>query len=329
MTVSAKIHDKAGEALEIGRVVCLAKKLATHLRPDLDAVLAIWICQRIRRQASIPPAEVIFIPSSTSSAEAGTLAVDIGLGRGLQRFGFGRSLKRSSIKGSAAMALFRALPDDDRAMLESVVQAVSDADEKGENIHTLTLQESLYHDGTKRWDNKPLRNQILATNMWATFHNLSCVLKDVEILKYWSSVFDGIIAAGLKQREAVHASDQAEFMFGGLLAILPHGAPQETSRVVYQKGAKLVLFSSYLGGDRWTLGVSRKSGDDARFIDFLEQAQFLKKFVPDLFIHPGGFMAGWTVKSPMAGSADDFKTKKAALIAGVCEMLRNALQSKG
>jgi hypothetical protein len=326
---SAKIHDKAGEALEIGRVVCQCRKLATHLRPDLDATLAIWMCQRIRKNVNLQTVEVIFIPSSTTSVDNGIFAVDLGLGRGVQRFGHGRSLKRSSIKGSAAMAVSKALPEADRIVLDPLVQAISDANEKGDNIHVLTLQDSTFPDGTKRWDHSPLRHQIVNTTMWAIFDDLLYVADDQEVLRIWSLVFDGILAEGLKKREALQASDNAELRFNGVMAILPHNAPQQTSKAVYGRGAKIAVFSSYLGGDRWTLGVSRKSGDDARFIDFHDNQHILKKYVPDLFIHPGGFMAGWTIKSPLVCSADDFKFKREALIVGVSELVRNAVQSKG
>lgn len=227
------------------------------------------------------------------------------------------------------MAVFRALSEEDRNLIEPIVQAISDADEKGDNLHTLTLQESVYPDGTKHWDNVILRTQIMATNMWSMFEDLSYVCWDKALVDIWFQVFDGILAAGLKRREAIQASKEADFRFEGILAILPHGAPQQTSKAVYQKGAKLVLFSSYLGNDHWTLGISRKSGDDARFIDFHDGQEILKRWVPDLFIHPGGFMAGWTIKSPLKCNTDEFKYKRQALIMAVNEMVGKAIQSKG
>lgn len=326
---SAKIHDRHGEALEIGRVVCNARRLATHLRPDLDACLAVWICQRIRRQNNLPPAPVEFFPASTNSVAADILALDLGLGKGVQRFGHGRSIKRSSIKGTSSMAVFRALPDEDRMTIEPLVQAISDADEKGENIHTLTLQESTYSDGTRKWDNSGLRAQITSTTMWAVYDCLSQVMDDAELLAAWGRVFDGVLATGVKRRETVQAASKTEFKFGGILAVLPHNAPQQTSQAVFKKGAKVVLFSAYLGADRWTLGLTRKSGEDARFIDFVENAPLLKKYVPDVFVHPGGFMAGWTIKAPLVATADEFRDRKRALLEAISELLRNELTKKG
>jgi hypothetical protein len=329
MTTPAKIHDKHGEALEMGPVVCQAKRLATHLRPDLDAALAIWICQRIRRQASVPPAEVIFLPSSSTSVDIGVLGISLGQGKGLQRFGPGRTIRRSAIRGSAAMAVFRALPDEDRSILEPIVQAISDANEKGDNIHSQNLQESYYPDGTKRWDNEALRRQVMSTTIWAIAEDLSYVAADQDILKIWGTVFDGMLAAGLKRREAVHASDQADYRYKGVLAILPHNAPMQTSKEAFHKGAKVVLFSSYIGGDQWVLGISRKSGDESRFIDFHDYQDILKKWLPDIFIHPGGYMAGWTIKAPLVCSADEFQYRRQALLMGVVEIVGKALQSKG
>lgn len=325
---SAKIHDKVGEALEIGRVVCLASKLATHLRPDLDAVLAIWICQRIRKQSKKSPAEVVFIPASTTSVDSGTLALNMGIGKGVQRFGNGRSIKRSAIKGSVSMALYRALPDDDRALLDTIVQTISDAVEKGENIHTLNLQDSTFPDGTSRWDQLLLRHQITSTTMWAVFDNMATVIEDRDLVHIWGLVFDGILAAGLKKREAKQASGNVEFRFDGTLAILPHNAPQDTTKIIFGKGAKIAIFSSYLGADTWTLGVSRRRGDEARYIDLHDYQSTLKKYVPEIFVHPGGFMAGWTIKSPLRCSAEDFRDKREALIVAVSELVRNALRSK-
>lgn len=325
---SAKIHDKVGEALEIGRVVCLAKKLATHLRPDLDAILSVWICQRVRKHSNLPPLELAFLASSVTSVESDTFAVDMGIGKGVQRFGNGRSIKRSAIKGSSSMALFRALPESDRNLLETLVQTISDKSEKGENIHALTLRDSYLPDGTSRWEQLPLRHQITSTTMWAMHEDMCNVADDKELLKIWSLVFDGVLAAGLKRREAKQASGNADFRFESVLAILPHNAPQETSKMVYAKGAQIALFSSYLGADLWTLGISRRRSDDARFLDFHENQQTLKKYVPDIFVHPGGFMAGWTIKSPLSCSADDFRFKREALIVGVSELVRNALKNK-
>lgn len=326
---SARIHDKSGEALEIGRVVCNARRFATHLRPDLDAVLAVWICQRIRRHAGLPPAEVIFISASTNSVPLDVLAIDVGLGKGVQRFGHGRSIKRSSIRGSASMAVYRALPDEDRLIIEPLVFAISDADEKGDNVHWHNLQESVYPDGTRRWDNTQLRTRIVNTTMWAIFDDLAAVAEDAELLHTWSRIFDGALAQGVKKREAAHASEKAEFKFDGMLAVLPHNAPPQTSKEVFKKGAKMVVFSSHLGGNLWTLGVSRKSGDDARQIDLIEGQSILKRHLPGIFIHPGGFMAGWTIKAPLQASADDFRDMRRNLIDAIGELLRNKLPKKG
>lgn len=330
MPTPAKIHDREDEALEIGKAVCLSKKLAAPLRPDLDVVFAIWICQRIRRQVGMAPADVLFIPASVHAVDHGVLALDLGIGRGLQRFGEGKSLKRSVNKGSAALAVFRALTDDERDILDTVAGAISDADEKGTNIHAITLQDSLYPDGTRRWDHQSLRQQIMCTTLWSVFDDTANAIRaDSDLVAFWGRIFDGMLATGLKKKQATEATKHTLYRFNNVLAILEHNAPIQTTQEVYHKGAKVVLFSSFLGADTWTLGLSRKSGDDARFIDFYEERQILLKHVPDIFVHSGGYMAGWTIKSPLVCTGVEFKSKREALIIAIEELVDKALETKG
>ena len=226
------------------------------------------------------------------------------------------------------MALYRALPEDDRAVLDTVVQTVSDTVEKEENIHELTLQEATLPDGTSKWDQLFLRHQITSTTMWAVFDSMANVIDDPELVKIWGIFFDGVLAAGLKKREARQAIAHVSYRFDGALAILPHNAPQETSKIAYGKGAKLIVFSSYLGDGCWTLGVSRRRLGSSLLIDFQEHQQLLRSYLPCIFIHPGGYMAGWTSKSPLCCSAEEFGQKRESLIKAVSELVTNALHSK-
>lgn len=323
----AKVHDREGEPFDVGRTVVSAKTLATHIRPDLNALLSVWICQRIRRQEGIPLAEIAFVPASTTQVPKGTFAVDVGYGRGIVKCGEGWSLKRSSIKGSSCMALYRVLPDEDRNALEPLVQAISDADEEGDNVHTTLLKEEVH--GTRKWDNTVLRKKVLATTMWSVYHNLYQVMTDVDLLEFWEPVFDGLLLSSIKEKEAAHASAIAEYRFGGRLAVLPHDAPLLSSRAAYENGALLTLFSSNLGNGRWVLGLSRKPGEEARFIDLDKYRRELKHYLPDMFIHPGGWMAGWTVKAPLVCSEREFNSKRAALIRAVDDVMRKAIESLG
>lgn len=323
---TAKTHDKAGEVLEVGSVVCSARTIATHVRPDLDAVLAVWICQRIRKHAGLSPARVVFLPASETSIDGDVFAIAVGKGKGIVPCGSGKSLRKSSIGGSASMAVFRALSEADRDVLATVVQAISDEDETGTSIHVENLKTSGSKGEATRWESRHIREPIMATTIWSAFEFYSmAVLDDEKILETWSAVFDGLLASGLKKREADHASSQAELKFNGRLAILPHGAPQEATKLAFKSGALVVVFSSFLGHDKWTLGVVKKTGEEARFIDFHDYQTLLRKYVPDIFVHEGGFLAGWTVKAPLTCGASEFRDRQSALILAVNELMRIAL----
>jgi hypothetical protein len=327
MASRAQVHDRVGEALDVGRAVCNAKVVATHIRPDINALLTVWIAQRLRRHAGLSPAGVAFIPASTTNVDEGTFAVDVGYGKGIVKCGKGWSLKRSDIKGSACMALYRALPDDDREAVEALVQAISEADEEGDNIHTMLLKEEFH--GIRKWDNLQLRRRVLATTMWSVYHSLYHVMQDAELLAFWSRIFDGLLVSAIKEKEAAHASAVAEYKWGGLLAVLPHNAPLQSSRAAYENGALLALFSSNLGNGRWVLGLARKPGEEARYIDLDKYKNELKQYVPDLFIHKAGWMAGWTVKAPLVCSEREFTQKRLALIRAIDEVMRKVIESRG
>src|SRR5687767_899395 len=81
--------------------VIRASKVATHTRPDLDACLSLWLVQRIRVLANVPPATVLFIPANTVGVEEDVFAVDMGRGNGIRSFGRGFHLKASENGGSA------------------------------------------------------------------------------------------------------------------------------------------------------------------------------------------------------------------------------------
>lgn len=227
------------------------------------------------------------------------------------------------------MACFRALPEDDKVLLEDLVTAISESEEVGENIHSLNLHESLYPDGTSRWDNITLRSQILNTTMWAALENLMEVATDFEVYKTWTNIFDGVLKASTKQRLAQSAAEQTEYRLDGALAILPHNAPSPmTARLAFQNGAHLVLFSSMPSYNKWTLGLSRKPGEESKFINLHNEAERLRSIVPDIPIAAGGHWAGWTPTEPLLGSASDFKVRYVALVQAATEIVRIALHRR-
>jgi hypothetical protein len=317
----AAVHDRGGEVGEIENVVRRSVKIATHLRPDLDAIFAVWVCQRIRSQNGLLPLKVLFIPANTQGVESGILAVDIGPDKGLRQFGQGYCLKRSALGGSASMAVYRALNEEDRYILESVAKAISDADETGDTIHTQILK------STGNWGNLQVRNGVMATTLWSVFHAMSNQMRDQDLLQSWTNVFEGMMIGGQDRLRASSAVRKAELHHEGLLAVLPHGAPRATSRAAYERGAVVVLFSSKLGGDRWTLGLSKKAGDTSRLNLSEGKAEF-ERVLPGIFVKPEGFMLGWTSKAPLVCTQEQFLTKREALIKASIEIVGKLLSPK-
>jgi hypothetical protein len=291
------------EAVRIREAVLNATKLATHLRPDLDALLSIWICQRIRSAFGSRPIPVLFIPANVEGVEEGILAVDIGSGRGLEPFGEGLAIKRSALKGSACMALYRALPDFEKDILEAETTAISTSDEKGENVHSRALRQ------TQVWSDVKIRNQLLTTNIWTVIRRLRYTYSDQKLLEWAMAHFDGAMIEGTRKAEGEKAASRAIYI--GPLALLPHNAPPESTKFAFQRGAEVVFFSSSLGGDRWTLGLARNPKAMSPRSDLRQLG--LEEILPGIRVHQDGFAAGWVAKGPLTCLKSEFDRKRELL----------------
>ena len=324
----AKVLEDTDEPGGIVRVACSASILATHLRPDLDALLGLWMCQRLRHNAGMSAAKIIFVPANVRGVADGTLAVDIGMGRGIRPFGRGHCLKWSAHPdgGSASMAVWRALPEDERSYFAALAQAISDADQGGENIHRTVLKKGavLKHGRgvATLWNNPIIRNQVLDTNMWSMHQAMMNVHDDRSMARTWFAVFDGILSSGMQWQHAHAVAEEATVLLDGTVAILPHNSPLPTSKVVFDRGIKLAVFSSEIGTGAWTLGVTRSASREAiSFINLAKYQDEITGLVPGIYIHPSGFLAGWTATAPLLASCDEFEKRRKALIQAVIKVV--------
>ena len=327
MAITASVLEDIDEPGGIVRVACSVTTLVTHLRPDLDALLAVWMCQRLRHHAGISPAKVLFVPANVRGVEEGVLAVDMGTSKGVRSFGKGHCLKWSAHPegGSSCMAVWRALPEDELHIFENMVRAVSDADQRGENIHRIISKKGM---GAAML-NESARNQVLATNIWTMHQAMMSVHSDEQLWSIWSTVFDGILVSGLLVRQAEQYASRSNMLCQGLLAVLPHNAPLPTSRFVFDRGAKLAVFSSEIGSDRWTLGVTRSASQSAMFINLAKYQDEITALIPGIYIHPSGYLAGWTATAPLFASREEFEKKRADLIRAVVHVIGSSLPSRG
>ena len=320
MTSRAKIHDRDGEVLELGAYVCSAKVIATHLRPNLDACLAVWICQRLRENDGQSAAEVIFVPSNVTHLPTGVFGVHVGRGRGVHKLVEGYAIKQSAIGGSPSLALYRLLEDEQRSNIESVVRAVSDADKKWESIHTTVLKGAKDDLGHRYWDRADIRAEVLDTTMWAVHYALMQQCSDAELIKAWHTIFSGMSNLGDVRKEAERAADRATYLAGGIIAVLPHNAPQQAGRLAFDKGVYVVVFSSQISAEAWTLGAVRRSHPQ-RLYDFDRIRDELTKAVPGIFVHSEGRMTGWTNKAPLYCDQEHFTAFRNSLIACISKTL--------
>lgn len=322
MANQAQVLSDVDEPNRIVRVVHTASKIATHLRPDLDALLAVWMCQRLRFTAGLSDAEVLFLPANAKSVDEDTFAVDMGTGKGLRPFGKGHCLKWSSHPngGSASMAFWRALPEDEQGFFKDLVFAISSADQGGENVHKILLKKGKGSDA--------LRDQVMATNIWSIHTSLLNVLNDKKLLEFWSAVFDGTVAAGLQHQQAKHMAERTKFLLDGTLAIIPHDAPPPTSKMVFEKGARLAIFSSEIGPKEWILGVTRSATHAASFINLAEYEGEILETVPGAYVHPAGFLVGWTATAPFRGTAEEFWKTRTDLQRVITSVLSKILSTR-
>jgi hypothetical protein len=326
MAITASVLEDIDEPGGIVRVARAAASIATHLRPDLDALLGVWMLQRIRARSGISPAEVLFVSANVKGVGRDVLAVDIGNGKGIRAFGEGNCLKWSAHPdgGASSMAVWRALPEDDQLILEHLVRAISDADKSGENVHNILIKKVRSPSLSES-----VRAQVLGTNIWATHQALMLVSDDYQLLRFWSSVFDGVVSLGMQQRQAEEYAKKATFVGDGTIAVLPHNAPHLTGKLVLQKGAMLVVFSSELGKNRWALGVIRSARRAATFVDLAKHQEEIMALVPDIYIHPSGHLAGWTATAPLCVPREEFEKKRSDLIRAVIQVVGSLLPSRG
>jgi hypothetical protein len=316
-------HDRSGEIIELKAMVVRAVKLLTHRQPDLSDLLAIWICQRVRELEGLSPCKVNFVPANLKGADEGVLAIGMGIQeKGLRRFGKGCSIVSSIHGGSAVLAVHRLLPEEDRDILLPLVMAVSDVVETGVTSLTKWTRAIEVAEDTKE--------QLFATSMWIVYQSLMAIYEDEKMLDVWSDIFSGFLVVGKEKVEAQKAKNRIDLTCNGVLAILPHNAPRAMTKVAYEeKGASMVLFSSEINHNSFTLGLSRKSGDELRYLNLTKMSLMLTAAFPNIFIASDGYMAGWTSKAPLRCSREQLFKMRDALIDLAKEIVPRLVALKG
>src|SRR4051812_36269014 len=221
----------ASAALPIGRVweeteplkreVLAAVKVVTHKNPDLDALLSLWIFQRVRVLNQREPAPVIFTRADAFlNLESGLFAVDMGHAGGLRDAGQGKSIKTSAFTGSSCMALSRLLPDIEQDIMEVLVKATSHHDGEGEHPARSYFETHRDPEVRRVWRDIDFRNQLLCTSLFMAAQLWRKRYRDYELYQHFSVLFDQFLAEGMLRVEAGNLVMQSEILCNRRLWIL-------------------------------------------------------------------------------------------------------------
>lgn len=309
MATAVQSEAKGHELDLLLQAILQADKIATHRRPDMDALMALCLVQLVRKQHHKPlkREDIVFLNASVTGVEKGILAVDMDKGYGLHPFGEGLAIKATE-NASACLSLLPLLDEGDQSILYAPVSAISDADLKGKNIYEVLLRREDRH-GMSAWNNLHLRNQAKSMSRWDVYHSLMLSLSDEEVLDIFCIDVDNMLRRGRERMEAKQLASEAEYLCDGKLAILPFNAHQATSTAAFNRGAEVVLFSgkgSYK--DEYRLGLAKSHSSKLDLYQIFWG--HMNCVYPDIWLHPDGFMLGWTGKGPLICKREEFEKKR-------------------
>lgn len=307
------------ESFALGEAVMRAERFVTHENPDIDALLSVALAQLYRRfmgeRSDLP---ISFVPGGTRDFQKGTLALDIGIARGLRSYpSGGMSLKASIAGGSSCMAVARLLREDDYKSIKTLVEEVSLCDESGEGntVERLWVKHRLWRYG----DDK---NVLLVTSVYTMFHDLRFTLHDFELYELFVKWVDGILIRGHKRRASKQKNpwDNVEVFYNGRYAILPIGGSIYQARSLEQQGVEVSLNAVPMRNmqrDSWSLALHRAPQASLNFTDLFQgkMDDFPGVFVSDFFV-------GWGAKGgPYKGTESEFRILRDRFIERTKEVL--------
>tara|TARA_Y100000034_G_scaffold135885_1_gene209616 strand:+ start:5437 stop:6390 length:954 start_codon:yes stop_codon:yes gene_type:complete len=266
--------------------------LYTHLNPDMDSVLAVWAIQTLRKGAGVEPAKVEFVPARYSDFSPERFGVDIGDGHSPHHL--------KEFDDMSAGAFFVSLLDDEdsNAML-AVADAVSHADlGRGTPVSCLARQ-----CGNPDPD---LVDSAHATSLWSVLGALveyqraigaSSKEASQEAMTIMGVLFDATLHDRRSIAGAKKAAEEADLSMHPKVAVLPHNAPQSTAQYLPPE-IWYTVFSGDVAPGESTVGIARRmvSPQD---VPIPGDYSDIKR--SGGYIHPKGFLVGWTRKSPYAG----------------------------
>lgn len=301
------------ETAFLTQVIRSCATIATYFRPELGAMLALWFCQRHREAAGIKPAQVRFLSVHTKTLKDGILGIGLAEDVGPKIMGSGWTIGRSSLGGSAAMAIFRTLDSEDRILFRTLAEAISD-DEEGVNVHKKLLKD------TRLWKNLPIRHQVLATSLWVAYEYVKEMLDDHALYEWFACYLNGMVKKRDEKALADHVAQQAQYLPSGL-AILPHNAPAKTSHAALNRGAKLAFFSKEVGSNTWLLGVTKSFKTAIPESTMRELKESISSTLPDACITEDLRTVGWVGQNPLVCTKTEFEQKRNTLLNAVIRVL--------
>jgi len=234
------------------------KKIYTHLSLDLDAASAVSLYLLDNHMLSCE--DVVFVPADFDGKDMATedVAIDIYAG--------GKGIKGT--KSAFSTVLNNEVENKYKSAFTNVSYFIDIVD----TTHGLSSRE-LPNDGVPT---------MLDTFRWL---KKSCN-SDKYLLQQWSHVISGIWHSHKDYLKAVSAAKTA--VWEGNVAIIKGIVPLQTSTLLFNSGAELVVYES-----GFNMGVMRSPKCNVHI------GRKLKDFLPEWFHHPDGFLSCWgTNKAP-------------------------------
>lgn len=230
------------------------KIIATHFRPDVDALLAVWAALRLH-----PNTPVEFVPTGLRAEEQHEDVLYLDISSGL----------KESNNLSAGAYMCTLLPAEEAEAMREVGEYVTRHDQ-GE-----------WEDGER---------QIVAkvVSLVSIVNALKDSMNDAQLLDYICPIFDALLISGKLRLQAQQLAKSAEII--GKVAIVRQ---PEGSNLVFgvQRflSPEIKVILTVIGNNMSALSLDSKESDLSR----LQLPESPQPKVQTWFLHPKGFLAQW------------------------------------
>ncbi len=263
------------ERLALGYWLKEAEQLVTHADADLDALFSLVLAQLYRTTLGKEEIPVAFVPGSVRDLPKGTVALDVGVGRGIYNTKSGGALIKASVVGSACLAILRLLPHEEYDILKTMVSEISKSDEdsRGRNTAMRTMDEIVGFVRRMRPEDRELhselrsmlntkRSTLFCTSIYDMFQSLrSANTSDQGLYSFVYEWVQGTLLRGRRRRFLRTADEPVDVvkLFNGRLAVLPLGGGVDMSKLLEKLGAELTLYCRSIdeSGKHWTMVLHR------------------------------------------------------------------------